>query len=74
MWPPKHAPQVGVETAAPASAKISMSPSFTASRQIQLLAGITISRVYGCTFFPRRIRAATRRSSSLALVQEPMKT
>ncbi len=74
MWPPKQAPQVGVEMAAPASANTSSNPSFSAWFQIQVLAGITIRRVPAWTFLPRRIRAAIRRSSSLALVQEPMKT
>jgi hypothetical protein len=45
--PPKHAPQVGVDTIAPASTKRSSRPSSAAWRQIAWVAGTTIARVRG---------------------------
>src|SRR5450759_511192 len=42
MCPPRQGPQVGVETAAPASTKMSNRPSCMASRQIRCVAGMTM--------------------------------
>ena len=45
--PPKQAPQVGVETIAPASTNRSSRPSAAAWRQIACVAGTMIARVRG---------------------------
>ena len=70
--PPKHAPQVGVETIAPASTNRSSRPSAAASRQIACVAGTTIARVRGWTLRPPRIDAAWRRSVIVPFAQLPM--
>ena len=61
MCPPRHGPQVGVETIAPASMKISVQgpPRCTAGRSA-CVAGMTMARTpFGCTLRPLRISAAT---------------
>ena len=72
ICPPKQAPQVGVETAAPASANTSSSPSASAARQMRCVAGTTTSRTCGATFRPRSTSAAWRRSVSVPVEQLPM--
>ena len=74
MWPPRQGPQVGVDTAAPAWRKISISPSFMAWRVISWVAGMTMHRTLEATFLPFRMAAAMRRSLMRPLVQEPMTT
>lgn len=74
IYPPKHAPQVGLLTTAPASTKISHSPSFCAARAIFCVAGVMMRRVLRATLRPFKICAAIRRSESLPLVQLPIKT
>ena len=73
IYPPRHAPQVGLLTTAPASTKISISPSFCACRAILLVAGVMISLVCLATRLPFRILAAIRRSPKRPFVQLPMK-
>src|SRR5262249_2704440 len=53
--PPRHAPQVAVETTQPASAKISSKPSRIAVFQISVVAGTTIARVPSATLLPLKI-------------------
>ena len=49
MWPPRQAPHVGVDTAAPAAAKRSSRPSSFACCQTRWVAGITIKQHTGST-------------------------
>ena len=44
MWPPRQGPQVGVDTAQPASMKVWIRPSAMASRVICWVAGMTMQR------------------------------
>ncbi len=74
MCPPRQGPQVGVQTTAPASTKVSIKPRRRASAKISLEAGITMQRTEGWTSLPRRTRAACSRSDKRPLVQDPMNT
>jgi hypothetical protein len=72
MCPPKHAPQVGVDTIAPNSTKRSSSPSASAWRYTFCEAGTTIARTSGWTRRPRQMSAVWRRSVIVPLPQLPM--
>ncbi len=74
MWPPRQAPQVGVLKAQPASMSACMVPSAMASRHTCCVPGRMMQRTSACTFLPRRIAAAWRRSSMRPLVQLPITT
>ncbi|MEJ5171064.1 MAG: hypothetical protein WHU10_08755, partial [Fimbriimonadales bacterium] len=58
----------------PASRNTRSSPSLSASRRTRVLPGTTSARTPGATRRPRTTDAASLRSSSLPLVQEPMNT
>jgi len=74
MCPPRQAPQVATVQPAPASMKVPISPSRSASRATCAEEGVMIRRTQGATWRPLRTAAARRRSPILLLVQEPMKT
>ena len=71
MWPPKQAPQVGVEMAAPAAAMISSSPSAKACRQIACVAGTTIMRTLAAMLRALQHDATWRRSVIVPFAQLP---
>ena len=62
------------QTRAPADLKISIRPSCRHVLQTSSVAGTIFSTTPGATFLPFRIRAASRISSILPLVQLPIKT
>jgi len=72
VWAPRHGPQPGGAIMAPARTSRCMYPASIASSSIFLDAGITIVRVLNMESFT--ILAAAAMSSSLPLVQVPMKT
>ena len=74
MYPPRHGPQVGVETTAPASINAVTYPRSTHSLMICIVAGMIIQRTLSATFLPFRISYAACISSILPFVQLPITT
>ena len=74
ICPPRHGPQVGVETAAPASIKVVIYPFSIASRYTFWVPGNIITLTPSATFLPFIISATTSRSDILPFVQEPITT
>ena len=69
---PRQAPQVGFVTQNPESMNVCKMPSSIAWLKTLGVAGETMPRTESLIFFPLSTRAATRRSSILPLVHDPM--
>ena len=74
VCPPRHGPQHGADTKAPASTNILSNPSSSALEYTSLEAGITNILVPLATFLPFNILAASLKSLILPLVQDPRNT
>ncbi len=71
---PRHIEQPASRHSKPAERKTSCRPSASASALTCWEPGTTIARTEPATLRPSTIAAASRRSSTRELVQEPMKT
>ena len=71
---PRHIEQPGSRHSKPASLKILSKPIFSAALRTGREPGTTMAVTFSWTFFPAMILAASCRSESRPLVQEPIKT